>query len=81
MKGFIVYQTYRIINKAPYICLFGRLENNESFLTVTKFKPYFYIKASDLKIALDIENFKNEKTTLTNFNGKKIEKIIFFFCH
>ena len=59
INGFIVYPTYRIVDdeseegkakrrKKALVYLFGRLENGESFLTITQFKPYFYIK--DIKL-------------------------------
>ena len=49
MKGFIVYPTYRIIDGKAHVYLFGRLENGESFLTISKFRPYFYIREKDRK--------------------------------
>lgn len=75
MRGYIVYPTYRIIDGKAYIYLFGRLENEESFLTKNLFRPYFYIKKSDLKKALKIDDFEHEKTTLKNFERKDVVKI------
>lgn len=76
MKGFITYLTYRIINDGACVCLFGRLENGESFLTINKFRPYFYIKEKDLKKALKIENFEFKKGNFKNFNEEKVVKVI-----
>ncbi|MFH1376862.1 MAG: DNA polymerase II [Candidatus Woesearchaeota archaeon] len=75
MKGFIIYQTYRIFDKKAYIALFGRLENGESFLTLTELKPYFYIKTSDLEKAKELADFDYEETDFTNFNREKVTKI------
>lgn len=76
MKGFIVYPTYRILNGVPYICLFGRLENGHSFVTLNSFKPYFFIRKSDLKKAKRIERFESEEITFKDFDGKDVTKII-----
>ena len=76
MKGFIVCPEYKVINDKPYVLLYGRLENKESFLTINEFKPYFYIKESDLKKALKLEKFESEKTEFTNFKKEKVTKLI-----
>ncbi len=77
MKGFITYATYRIIDNKPFVCLYGRLENGESFLTINHYKPYFYIKKDDLNAALDIsEDFEHEDTNFKDFSGNKVAKII-----
>lgn len=76
MKGFIIYPTYRIIEDKAYIYLYGRLENNQSFLTIHEFKPYFFIKDKDLKKAKKLENFEHKKTELTNFKKEPVTKII-----
>ena len=76
MIGFIVDATYRIKDGRAYVCLFGRLKNGESFLTVNYFRPYFFIKEKDLKKALKIENFEYEDVDYVNFGGEKVVKII-----
>ncbi len=76
MKGFIIYPTYRIINNKSYVYLYGRLENNQSFLTMHEFKPYFFIKTSDLKKAEKLEKFESEQTNFLNFNREQVTKII-----
>ena len=76
LKAFIVYRTYRIIENKSYVYLFGRLENGESFLTINLFKPYFYIKESDLKKANNIAKFDTQKTSFKNMNGEIVIKII-----
>ena len=76
MKGFITYLTYNIIEDEACVCLFGRLENGESFLTINKYLPYFFIKEKDLKEALKLDNFEYEKIDFENFNREKVVKVI-----
>ena len=81
MRAFVIYPTYRIIDGEAYVYLFGRLENGESFLTMNKFRPYFYIKNSDLKKAEQVSqgnnlSFLSEIGNLKNFNGDDVVKII-----
>ncbi len=76
MKGFIIYSTYRILNNKPCIVLYGRLENNESFITINEFQPYFFIKTKDQKKA---KNFKTKETKLKNFDNEEMSKILVNF--
>lgn len=76
MKGFITYQTYRVINNQAFVYLYGRLENGKSFLTINEYRPYFYIKEADLPTAIKLEKFDYEKTSLRDFQGNKVIKII-----
>ena len=76
MKGYIVYQTYRIIDNKAYVFLFGRLENNESFLTMSYYRPYFYIRKKDLNTAGKLENLEHEETEFKNFKNDPLIKII-----
>ncbi len=76
MKGFIVYATYEIIDNETIIHLFGRLENKESFVTVSKLEPYFYIKETDEKhISKYLQKYKVQKTSLANFDNERVIKI------
>tara|TARA_Y100000034_G_scaffold56858_1_gene69539 strand:+ start:2304 stop:4613 length:2310 start_codon:yes stop_codon:yes gene_type:complete len=75
MKGFIIFSTYRTINEKPHILLYGRLENNESFLIINQFNPYFFIKTEDLKKAKNIEKLDSKETKLTNFQKELMTKI------
>ncbi len=76
MKGFIVDATYRIIGGRAYVALFGRLENGEAFLTLNYLRPYFFIKESDLKKALELDEFVYEECLLKNFEEQKVVKIL-----
>ena len=75
MKGFVIYPTYKVIGGKSFVCLYGRLENGESFLTVNSYKPYFYIKKQDLKLAKGITDFEVSDDDFQNFNGNKVIKI------
>jgi DNA polymerase-2 len=79
MKGFIVYPTYENIGNITYVQLFGRLENGQSFVTLNKFTPYFYIKLIDLKKCkkiLEKYHAETKETTKTDFKKEKVIKII-----
>jgi len=82
MKGFIIYQTYRIINDKAFIYLYGRLENNQSFLTISQFNPYFFIKTKYLNRSKRLSNLEDKQTdltNLTNFQKEKVTKITLNF--
>ena len=70
MKGFILYSTYKIIDNKACVLLYGKLENNETFLTINEYKPYFYIKESDLKKVLKLEKFEYEENKFKNFDNE-----------
>ncbi len=76
MKGFIVHPTYKVKEGKAYVYLFGRLENDESFLTINEFKPYFFIRKADLNKALEIEKFEYEATHLKNFEDEVVAKVV-----
>ena len=80
MKAFIVYPTYTNIEDQTYIQLFGRLENNQSFVCSITYRPYFFIEKTDLsKIKTLLKRFKvkSSNTELTNFHEKSVVKISF----
>lgn len=92
INGFIIYPTYRIVDdeseegkknkrKKALVYLFGRLENGESFLTITHVRPYFYIKTSNLKNeklekALKEYDAEIEDTDFKNFSDEQVTKIL-----
>jgi DNA polymerase-2 len=75
MKGLIIHPTYRTGNGKSLVHLYGRLENGESFLTINEFRPYFYIKKSDLNAALDIEPLEFKETDFVTFAKENVVKI------
>jgi DNA polymerase-2 len=75
-KAFIIDQTYSINEEQTQIELYGKLDSKQSFLAIFPFNPYFYILESDQKkVSKYLKNFKVEKTSLTNFQSKKVIKI------
>ena len=71
MKAFIVYPTYRIIDDKAHVYLFGKLENGQSFLSISLFRPYFWVKKSQLEKALKIA----EKAEIKAEKGKTKGKV------
>ncbi|MFH1408400.1 MAG: DNA polymerase II [Nanoarchaeota archaeon] len=80
MKAFVVYPTYRTVKEdgkdVAYVHLFGRLENGESFHSISKFRPYFWIKKSDLAKAKKIGSFDPEEPGFTTYDGKDVVKVV-----
>ena len=76
MKGFIVYPSYEHINGETIIQLFGRLENGQSFVTLNKIEPYFFIKTNEIKkIKKYLQKYNVENTKFTNFRSESVSKI------
>jgi DNA polymerase II len=79
MKGFIIHPSYKIIEEKAYIHLYGRLENNQSFVAIIERKAYFYIKKTDKEkveklIPLDIDDKQNN---YINFDNEPVIKLLF----
>ena len=49
MKGFITYPSQKILNGKSHVFLYGRLENGESFVAITEYAPYFFVREKDIK--------------------------------
>lgn len=76
MKGFIVYSDYLNQENSTIVRLFGKLEDGKSFVTISKFTSYFFIRESDLKKAEKLlEKYKVSKTNLRTFKGETVVKI------
>jgi len=76
MKAFIIYSDYKVESDRTQVMLFGKLENEQSFVSIHDFTPYFYIKTEQIKkIEKYLTKFKVEKTEFTNFNKEKVSKI------
>ncbi len=76
MKGFIVYSSYRIEDLGSKILLYGRLENGQSFITISSYEPYFFIKESDVKKAEILNEYNVVKTEFKNFNNEEVVRVI-----
>ena len=78
MKGFIVYSGCITNENEDYIKLFGKLENGQSFASINKHSPYFYVKNKD-KNKISSNKIKEiQETNLKNFQGDKVAKIAFY---
>lgn len=75
MKGFIVYPTYKEEKGKAFVYLFGRLQNGKAFMTRNYFKPYFFIKTSDVSKAKKLVKVDFENTELKNFEDNKLTKV------
>ena len=80
MRGFIVDRTYRIVEregkKTALVYLFGRLDDGESFLTITAFKPFFYIREADLERAKKLAAFGHETVQMKSMAGEPVVKVV-----
>ena len=77
MKGFIVSATHNTTEDKTSIQLFGRLENNRSFVTTNTFTPYLFLRTEDAeKNAKLLTKYVVETTTLTTFKKNEVKKII-----
>jgi len=76
MKAFIVYADYELINEQTTVKLFGRLENNQSFVSLNKIMPYLFVEEKHRnEIKKLLSKFGTESTNLTTFKGEKVIKI------
>jgi DNA polymerase II len=77
MIGFIVYPTYRVEEGKSFVYLYGRLKDGRSFVTRNYFRPYFFIKKSDLVKARNLSSgFEFEETSLLSFKREEVVKIL-----
>jgi hypothetical protein len=72
MKGFILYQTYDKIGEKTVVQLFGRLENNQTFVALNTLEPYFFIKESDLKGVEKYPNIRLKKQISEPSKARKL---------
>lgn len=76
MKAFIVSPSYITQENQTFIQLFGKLENNQSFVSLNKFNPYFFIRSQDKKkVSHYLKKYTVSETKLTNFQKESLIKI------
>ena len=76
LNGFIIDIDYALEDEKTKVYLYGKLENNESFVSIHTLKPYFFIKEADYnKHKLLFNKYKTENTNLTTFRREKVIKI------
>jgi DNA polymerase-2 len=76
MNGLVIHPTYRTGSGKSFVHLYGRLKNGESFLTINEFRPYFYIKKSDLNAARSIQSVEFKETDMKTFSHAPVVKIM-----
>ncbi len=76
MKAYIVQPSHIIQENQTFIQLFGKLENNQSFVSLNKFNPHFFIESKDKnKIKKYLKKYQVSPTKLTNFQKEPLIKI------
>jgi len=76
MKAFIVYPTYETIDNKSFVKLYCKGEDGKSYVTVNEYRPYFWIRKSDLKKAKDLAKVDYEETENLDFSANKVTKVI-----
>jgi DNA polymerase elongation subunit (family B) len=79
MKGFIVQHSHATIDGKTYVQLFGRLENDESFVVLKGVESYFFVLEKDSKKCAKIfkkYNCQLEKVGLKSFSVEKVVKVV-----
>ncbi|MFT4343292.1 MAG: DNA polymerase domain-containing protein [Candidatus Woesearchaeota archaeon] len=80
-NGFIISPSSITIGEGEeektVIQLYGRLETGDSFVALFDYKPYFYIKETDLKKAEKIVKCDITNTTFHNFDNEKVVKLAY----
>jgi len=74
-EGFIIYPTYRVEDGKAYVYLYGRVKTGESFCTKNYYKPYFYIKKTDLDKAKQLGKFDYSDSNLKSFTEEPLLRI------
>jgi len=77
MKGFVVYPTYEVFENHAEVHLYGRAETGESFLSIHKFRPYFYVKKEDIEKSQKIIKADFEDSEFKNFADEPVCRVVF----
>ena len=74
-SGFIVFASYIVEEGLAYVELFGRLKSGESFRTLSRFEPYFYIKEKDFQDARRHVDATFSKTGMRDFSDSVLMRV------
>ncbi len=78
MKGFVVDSTSEVREGQTHVCLFGKLENGQSFITTHSMNPYFFVEEAKItKLKTALANYAIEPHKGKTFEGKEVVKISF----
>ena len=76
ITGFITQASYRIIGGVPVVHLFGRLENNQTFLVRdTRQTPHFYVESAHAGRARGLAARRVSASNKTNFAGVPVDLV------
>ena len=76
-EGLILQPTYRVRNGRPVVQLFGRLLDGPAFLVEDdRFRPYFFIRASEAHRAAGERNVQVHRTSLRNLHGEAMAQVV-----
>ncbi len=76
-EGLILQPTYRVRNGRPVVQLFGRLLDGPAFLVEDdRFRPYFFIRASEAHRAAGERDVQVHRTSLRNLHGEAMAQVV-----
>lgn len=76
MKGYIVSAHHDVKDEKTYVYLYGRLENGQSFVTLNKLEPYFFIEKKEAaKVKSYLSKYTTSETNATTFQNQDVIKI------
>ena len=75
--GLILQPTYRVRNGRPVVQLYGRLDDGPPFLVEDdRFRPYFFVRASEAHRAAGHPDTKVQATSLRNLAGEAMAQVV-----
>lgn len=75
--GFIIHITHRVESSKSFVYVYGRLKSGESFCLKKRFRPYFFIKKSDVAKAKKLIKADFVNVNFKSFSGSDVEKVVF----
>ena len=75
-RGYVLQPTYRVREGRPVVQLFGKLEDGAAFLIEEdRFRPYFFVHASNAAILVGERNVALSPTTCTDLAGAELVRV------
>ena len=76
-EGLILQPTYRVRQGRPIVQLYGRIQDGPAFLVEDdRFRPYFFIRASEAHRAVGERDVRVQATSLRNLAGEAVSKLV-----
>jgi DNA polymerase-2 len=78
VRGFVLNPTHRVVDGRPEVHLYGVLEDGSPCLLIDdRFRPYFFIRASDLTRARAVApTVEAEETNLASFAAEPVVRVV-----